>query len=174
VEIPLFDEYKLRSFKNGDEASIVKYANNKKIWLNVRDSFPFPYTMRDARDWIRECRDKPETVFAVTTPTEAIGAIGFHVQSDVYRKSAEVGYWLGEPFWNKGILTAALGALVSYAFANFDIMRIYATVFDWNPASARVLTKNGFKLEGRLVKNIIKDGKIIDSLLYALVRVPAK
>ena len=160
----------MRSWVQDDAAALVKYANNRKIWLNVRDLFPHPYTHSDAKVWIRHARTQPETNFAIASKVEAIGGIGFCPQEDIYRRSAEVGYWLGEPYWGKGILTKALNVLVQYAFANFDLVRLYATVFEWNQSSARVLEKNGFKSEGRLSKSVTKDGKTIDSFLYALVR----
>jgi len=165
-----FGEWKLRSWADGDEPALVKYANNRNIWLNVRDLFPHPYTRSDARAWIRHARKKPETNFAIASNIEAIGGIGFLPQEDVYRRSAEIGYWLGEPYWSRGIITMALNVLVQYAFANFDLVRLYATVFEWNQSSVRVLEKNGFKFEGRLAKSVTKDGKTIDSFLYALVR----
>lgn len=161
-------EWSLRNWETADIPALVKYADNRKIWLNVRDAFPFPYTRSDAEAWIHRIQD-PLTNFAIATQAEAIGGIGFNLQEDVYCRSAEIGYWLGEPHWNRGIATLAVGAAAKYAFANFDLVRLYATVFEWNRASARVLEKNGFKLEGRLVKSVFKDGKTIDSLQYALV-----
>jgi ribosomal-protein-alanine N-acetyltransferase len=164
-------EYQIRSWWPNDEDTIVKYANNRKVWINMRDVFPHPYMEKDARDWIRfATQQNPETHFAIASAREAIGGIGLYLQEDVHRCSAEIGYWLGEPFWGKGIATRALCALTEYAFAHFDLMRIYATVFEWNPASARVLEKAGYLYEGRLRKSVMKDGKAIDQLLYALVR----
>ena len=167
VEIKI-GEWSLRNWGETDIPALVKYADNRKIWLNVRDVFPFPYTQNDAEAWINTMQD-PLTNFAIATRAEAIGGIGFNLQEDIYRRSAEIGYWIGEPYWNRGIATLAVGAAAKYAFDNFDLVRLYATVFEWNPASARVLEKNGFKLEGRLEKSVIKDGKTIDSLQYALV-----
>jgi RimJ/RimL family protein N-acetyltransferase len=160
--------WSLRNWGETDIPALVKYADNRKIWLNVRDIFPFPYTQNDAETWINTMQD-PLTNFAIASQTEAIGGVGFNLQEDIYRRSAEIGYWIGEPYWNRGIATLAVGEAAKYAFANFDLARLYATVFEWNPASTRVLEKNGFKLEGRLEKSVIKDGKTIDSLLYARV-----
>jgi len=168
LETIKIDEWSLRSWEEADIPALVKYADNRRIWLNVRDVFPFPYTQNDAAAWINTMQD-PLTNFAIAGPAEAIGGIGFNLQDDVYRRSAEIGYWIGETYWNRGIATLAVGAAAQYAFANFDLVRLYATVFEWNPASARVLEKNGFKLEGRLEKSVFKDGNLIDSLLYALV-----
>jgi [ribosomal protein S5]-alanine N-acetyltransferase len=100
----------------------------------------------------------------------AVGGVGIELGTDVFRRSAEIGYWLGEPFWGRGIATEALRAMTAYAFERFDICRLEAGVFDWNPASARVLEKNGYVLEGRARLGVIKDGRMGDRLLYALVR----
>ncbi len=166
-------EWKLRAWRPGDEAALVKYANNRNIWINLRDRFPHPYTMDDATAWVQSVKDqRPVMNFAIATSNddEAIGSIGLTLQEDVHRRSGEIGYWLAEPFWGRGIATRAVRALTEYAFTNFDLVRLYANVFEWNPASGRVLEKAGFTLEGRLRKNITKDGNTIDQFLYALVR----
>ena len=111
----------------------------------------------------------PVTAFAIADSDEAVGGIGLTVLDDVNRRSAEVGFWLGEPFWGKGFVSGALHALTEYAFASLDLVRLQANVFEWNRASARVLEKCGFKLEGRSGKSATKDGRTIDELLYALV-----
>jgi [ribosomal protein S5]-alanine N-acetyltransferase len=164
-----FGEYKLRNWTESDQSSLVKYADNSKIWINVDDIFPHPYTSRDARFWIRET-SRSKTDFAIATDEEAIGGIGIRLQPNIYRRSAELGYWLGEPFWGRGIVTKAVKTMVEYAFNNFDLVRIYALVFEWNPASMRVLEKNGFKREARLEKHVTKDRKTIDAILYAIIR----
>lgn len=161
----------LRRWKKGDVKSLVFHANNRKVWINLRDSFPNPYTTRDAKEWIASASKlKPLTIFAITVDGLAVGGIGIHPRGDVERRCAEIGYWLGETHWGQGIATEALKAVSDYAFKNFDLCRLYAPVFAWNPASARVLKKAGYRLEGRLKKSIIKDDKTIDSWLYALVR----
>ncbi|MDP3062742.1 MAG: GNAT family N-acetyltransferase [Chloroflexota bacterium] len=171
MEIDIGGGYRLRPWRAGDEASLAKYANNHKVWRNMRDSFPHPYTLEDARAWLTKREgQQPENVFAIATATEAVGGIGLHPQTDIDRRTAEVGYWLGEPFWGRGIATRAVRALVPYAFANFDLARLQAHVFEWNPASARVLEKAGFTLEARLRKAVTKDGQTIDMFQYALVR----
>jgi len=137
----------------------------------LRDHFPYPYTDEDARDWLASIvRREPENNFAIDVAGEAVGGIGFTVQPDVGRRSAEIGYWLGEKFWGRGIATDALIAMTDHAFANYDICRIYAYVFGWNGASARVLEKAGYTLEGRLRKSVTKDGQTIDNLIYAIIR----
>jgi [ribosomal protein S5]-alanine N-acetyltransferase len=170
LEIPI-GAYLVRSWRDSDESAIVKYANNRNVWINLRDSFPFPYTTIDAQQWIHAVREiRPETAFAIANADEAIGGISFHIQPDVYSRSAEIGYWLGEPFWGKGIATAAVKAVTEYAFAHHDLVRLYAGVFEWNPASMRVLEKAGYVLEGRMRKGVFKDGKLIDQLMYSIVR----
>lgn len=161
----------MRSWEWRDRDAIVRHANNRKVSINLRDRFPYPYTARDARNWLDMVVDsKPETNFAIDVGEEAVGGIGFTPQHDVERRSAEIGYWLGEPFWGRGIATEALIAVTEYAFANFDLCRLYAHVFDWNAASARVLEKAGYKFEGRLKKSVTKDGQTIDQLMYAIIR----
>lgn len=161
----------MRSWEWRDRDSIVRYANNRKVSINLRDRFPHPYTIRDARTWLDMVIGiKPETSFAIAVGDEAVGGIGFTVQSDVGHRSAEIGYWLGEDFWGKGIATDALKAVTEHAFANFDLCRIFAHVFEWNGASARVLEKAGYTLEGRLRKSVTKEGQTIDQLMYAVVR----
>jgi RimJ/RimL family protein N-acetyltransferase len=158
----------LRPWRLGDEPSLEKHANNRKIWLNVRDHFPHPYTRGDAMRWVQHAAiDLAETVFAITVDGNAVGSIGLVARDDVYRKSMEIGYWLGEEYWGHGIVSEAVGAVTAYGFERFDIVRIYADVFDWNTASARVLEKNGYTLEARLRRAVVKDGLITDALLYA-------
>jgi len=158
----------VRSWQWSDRDSIIPHANNRKVWLNLRDRFPHPYTRKDAQTWLDIVIDsRPETNFAITVNDEAIGGIGFSLQADVGRRSAEIGYWLGEDYWGRGIASEALAAVTEYAFANFDLCRLYAHVFEWNPASTRVLEKAGYVFEGRLKKSVTKDNQTIDQLMYA-------
>jgi len=160
----------VRSWTNDDLAPLVKYADNRKIWLNLRDRFPHPYTRRDGRDFIQLARSqRPETMFAIEVEGEAAGGIGFVPNSDVERVSAEIGYWLGEPFWGRGIVTEALVAITSVAIETHHLTRIYALPYARNVASCRVLEKAGFTLEARLRRSAIKDGEIIDQMQYAFV-----
>ncbi len=166
-----FGEWQMRSFRSDDAPALAKYGNNRAIWRNMWDQHPYPYTISDAEEWIRYAmQQEPETIFAIACATEAIGSIGMLPQSDVGRLSAEVGYWLGEPFWGRGVVTESLRALTEYAFTELGFVRLYATVMEWNPASARVLDKAGYEYEGRLRKSVIKDGQIVDQWLYAIVR----
>ena len=161
----------IRSFRPEDAEALARYANNRQVWLNVRDAFPHPYRLADAVAWIRmAARQFPEVSFAIADPQEVIGTIGLGLQTDVNYRSAEIGYWLGEPFWGQGIATAALGAFTEYAFAHYDLIRLFAYVYEWNPASERVLAKAGYACEGRMRKSATKDGKTVDQLLYAKVR----
>ena len=166
-----FGEWQIRSFLPDDAAGLARYGNNRAVWRNLWDKHPYPYRISDAEEWIKNAsQQEPETIFAIASTTEAIGCIGLLPQSDVGRLSAEVGYWLGEPFWGKGVATESLRALTEYAFTELGLVRLYATVMEWNPASARVLEKAGYEYEGRMRKSAIKDGEIIDQWLYAIVR----
>ena len=161
----------LRSWHPRDVPSLVRNANSRQVWRNLRDRFPYPYTAADAERWTREAPSTiPETHFAIAVGAEAVGGAGLELQQDVHRRSAEIGYWLGEPYWGRGIATEAVRALTAFGFRMFDLCRIYACVFEWNPASMRVLEKAGYSLEGRLRKSVTKDGQTIDQLLYAILR----
>ncbi len=162
----------LRPWRRGDEASLVAHANNRHVSRNLKDRFPFPYTPAAADEWIALATGAqgPPRNFAITVDGAAVGGIGLELGADVFRRSAEIGYWLGEPYWGRGIATEALRAVTDYAFATFDLCRLEAGVFEWNAASARVLEKAGYALEGRHRKSVTKDGQTIDRLVYALLR----
>jgi RimJ/RimL family protein N-acetyltransferase len=158
----------VRSWEWKDRDSIVRHANNRNVWINLRDRFPHPYTKKDATTWLDiVVGTKPETNFAIAVNDEAVGGIGFSVQPDVGHRSAEIGYWIGEEFWGRGIASEALHAVSEYAFANHDLCRLFAHVFEWNPASARVLEKAGYVFEGSMRKSVTKDNQTIDQLVYA-------
>ena len=160
----------VRSWRTSDADSLLRYANNYKIWINLRDAFPHPYTRQDARAYIRSVRERvPETTFAIAVGDEAVGSIGFVLRHDVERVSAEIGYWLAEPFWGRGITTEALVAVTRFAIDTHGLTRIYALPFAWNVASCRVLEKAGYVLEARLRQSAIKDGKITDQMQYAFI-----
>jgi RimJ/RimL family protein N-acetyltransferase len=162
---------RIRSWRPGDEPSLARHANNRNIWLNVRDRFPHPYTLADAEAWVAKAPvADPETQFAIQVDGEAAGGMGVFLQEDIERYSAEIGYWLGEAYWGRGIATAAVRRFTEYAFEAYGLCRIYANVFVWNPASCRVLERAGYQLEGRLRQSGVKDGKVVDGLLYAMVR----
>ena len=160
----------VRSWRAGDLGTLVANANNRNIWINLRDRFPHPYTARDGREFLQHAREQlPETAFAIVVNGEAAGGIGFQLQGDVERVSAEIGYWLGEPFWGRGIATEALVALTRHAMAMHGLTRVYALPFAWNTASCRVLEKAGYRLEARLRRSAIKDGRVTDQLQYAFI-----
>lgn len=162
--------YVIRNWRKEDAASIVKYASNRKIWINLRDAFPHPYTRTDAEAFLFRARQmQPESYFAIASGSEAIGSIGLTAGIDVHRFTAELGYWLAEPFWGNGIMTAAVRALSEYAFAQLGFHRIFAEPYTTNAASARVLEKAGFALEGIIRDSVFKDGRIFDQYLYAKV-----
>lgn len=161
----------IRPWQCGDETSLAQHANNRNIWRNLRDIFPHPYTLKDAEEWIRSAgAENPIRNFAIVVEGEAAGGIGFVLKDDVYRGAAEIGYWLGEKFWGRGIMTETVRAMTGHVFANFGVQRIEAGVYEWNPSSMRVLEKAGYTFEARLSKSIIKDGEAIDELIYAIVR----
>ena len=161
----------LRPWRASDEASLQRHANNRNLSRNMRDIFPYPYTAADAKEWIEGVKDESPTLnFAIAVDDAGVGGISLMFRGDVYRQSAEVGYWLGEAFWGRGIATDALRAITDYAFATFPIIRLEAGVFGWNPASARVLEKCGYVQEGRLRQAITKDGLVTDRLIYGLLR----
>ena len=162
---------RLRDWGPSDAASLARHADNRKIWRNVRDHFPHPYTLADAETWVeRAGAEVPPTQLAIEVDGEAAGGIGIFLQRDVERRSAELGYWLGEAHWGKGVMTEAVRGYTALAFETFDLLRIYGVVFEWNPASCRVLEKAGYVLEGRLRKAVVKDGAVLDQFLYAAVR----
>jgi len=160
----------LRSFQFSDADTLWPHANDREIWRNLRDAFPSPYSRLDAMLFIQSVRDRrPETVFALEVEGAAAGSVGFSLQSDVERISAEVGYWLGRRYWGRGIATAALRAVTRYAVEQHGLARLYATPYAWNPASCRVLEKAGYVREARLRRSAVKDGQLIDKWLYAYV-----
>lgn len=161
----------IRPWKDGDEENLVKYANNKNIARNLRDLFPSPYTFSDARTWIAFNKDLlPALNMAIMLDDELIGGVGVVLKEDIHRKNAEIGYWIAEPFWGKGFATQAVSMMVDYTFQNYDVTRIYASTFDFNIASQRVLEKTGFQKEARLKKALFKNGKYADEIIMALLK----
>jgi RimJ/RimL family protein N-acetyltransferase len=160
----------VRDLVPADAASLARHANNRQIWLNLRDRFPHPYTLEDARVFIANAmRQTPPTVWTIEAGGEAIGTIGIMLRSDIERVGAEIGYWIGETFWGRGIMTEAVRAVSDWALREFGLTRIYAFTSATNAASSRVLEKAGFQFEGRLRKSAIKDGQVLDQMLYAYV-----
>ncbi|MFC2101645.1 GNAT family N-acetyltransferase [Bacteroidota bacterium] len=164
--------FTLRPWKDSDADTLPKHANNKKVADQLRDLFPHPYTRKNAQEWIEMVRsmNDPVKYFAIEVEGEAAGSIAIIPKLDVYRLNAEIGYFLGEQFWGRGIITEALKALVKYGFETFDIIRIYAEPFADNLASRRALEKAGFILEATFHKNVIKNGVIRDSCIYSILK----
>jgi len=157
----------LRDWKKSDAAPLARIANNKKIWDNVRDRLPYPYTEKDAKEWLALVRkQKKITTFCVEADGDVVGSVGFTLKDDVYRKNAEIGYFIGEEYWKTGIATEAVRQLVDYIEKNFDVVRIYAEVFEYNKASMKVLEKNGFYLECIRKKAAIKNNVILDDYVW--------
>lgn len=166
-----WDEYLIRDWGEDDGAGIVKYADNREISKNLRDGFPHPYGLTDAEAFLAKvARQDPRTFFAIATEKEVIGGIGLGIGQDVHRFTAELGFWLAEPYWGKGIMTDAVKRFTEFAFERFGLHRIFAEPYATNPASARVLEKAGYTLEGTMRANVFKEGKILDQQLYANVR----
>jgi RimJ/RimL family protein N-acetyltransferase len=157
----------LREWKKSDAEALTKIANNRKIWDNVRDRLPYPYTKKDAKDWLALVKDqKTVTTFCIEADGKMAGSIGFTAKEDVYRKNVEIGYFIAEEYWGKGIATEAVGKIVEYIRRNFDVIRIYAEVFEYNKGSMRVLEKNGFYLESIRKRGAIKNDQVIDDYVW--------
>jgi len=170
MEIRL-DQCAVRSWRESDAESIARHANNRNIWRNLRDAFPHPYRLEDAQQFIEMAMARdPETFFCIAVDGRAAGSIGYSFLPDVSRFTAEIGYFLGEEYWGRGIMTEVLTAVTRHAFDTHDLQRIHAMPYEWNPASMRVLEKSGYVLEGRLRRAVCKDGQVIDQLLYAITR----
>ncbi len=165
------ENIKLRELKLADKTKLTSLANNKNIWNNVRDFFPSPYTENDAIHFIELCnKEDPKITFAIEFCNEFVGVTGLVLQSDIYRKSAEIGYWIGEPHWNKGIATEAVNLMIRYGFENLKLNRIFTGVFEHNRASQRVLEKCGFIHEGIFEHAIIKNNKLINEYRYGIAK----
>jgi RimJ/RimL family protein N-acetyltransferase len=166
----------IRSFQSTDATSIARLIDNHRVSRNM-SALPQPYTLQHAADWIAIATGRtPETHFAITVDGEAVGGIGLDVGDTeriaVCDHCAEIGYWLGEPFWGRGIMSEAVAAFTEWAFAELPVVRLHAAVYARNPASARILDKAGYEFEGRLRARYFRDDEFIDGLLYAKVRLP--
>lgn len=164
-------EFKLRPWDLEDLGSLVKYANNFNISKNLTNQFPHPYTKENGETFIAMASENnPRNILAIEINGEAAGGIGLHVQSDIYCKNAELGYWLAEPHWGKGIITRAIRQMVAYGFETFEIDRIFARPFGNNIGSQMALQKSGFILEGKFEKTLYKNGEYLDELIFAIRR----
>jgi RimJ/RimL family protein N-acetyltransferase len=161
----------VRDWDLGDVRSLVRHANNRRIWMNLRDRFPHPYTDADGQAFLASAATQvPSWTWAIEVDGEAAGGIGLSRLADIERVSAEIGYWLGEAYWGRGITTEAVTAVTAAALSRGDLSRIFALPFADNVASIRVLEKAGYALEGRLPQSAIKDGVIRDQLMFGAYR----
>lgn len=166
-------DWTLRKWSPADAADVAHYANNPKIAANLRNVFPYPYTLKDAEGYVNACAadmEERQICRAIVVNGRAAGSVGIFCGSDVYEKSAELGYWLAEEYWGQGIMSEAVRRLVREAFEKFDIVRIYAEPFAYNIGSRRVLEKAGFTLEGVMKQGVCKNGEIYDYCMYAVTR----
>ena len=164
---------KLRKWDILDAGALARYANNEKVARNLRDVFPYPYTLADAEAYIDSCLAADENAalcYAIELDGQAAGSVGLFRGGDVYRKCAELGYWLAEEYWGRGVMTDAVRQLCAEGFAKWDIARIYAEPFADNLGSRRVLEKAGFTLEGTMRRGAYKNGAYRDWCMYGLLR----
>lgn len=161
----------VRDWTENDRDALIRCANNRNVWRNLAHRFPHPYTEEDADRWFMFLAGLSQrTHWAIEVDGRAVGGIGVDLGEGVFEKSGHFGYWLGEPYWGRGIMTVAVRATSEQVMPQLGLVRLEARVYQWNPASMRVLEKCGFVREGLLRRSVYKDGSIIDSVLYALVR----
>lgn len=163
----------IRPWELTDAADLAAALNNPKIQANLRDGLPYPYTVADAESFIRTMQNtepNSQYAFALDVAGKAVGSIGAFRQQNIHSRTAEMGYYVAEPYWGQGIASSAVQQLCRHVFETTDILRIFAEPFAHNIASCRVLEKSGFVYEGTLRKNAVKNGAVVDMKLYALVR----
>jgi [ribosomal protein S5]-alanine N-acetyltransferase len=160
----------LRKWQATDISSLVKHANDFEVSRFLTDKFPNPYTHEDGLKFLEIATNPANHIFAIDIGGEAVGGMGIHLQTDVMRKNAEVGFWLGREHWGKGIASKHLPELIDYAFSKTDIARLYARTYGNNTGSQKVLEKTGFVLEAHLKDTIYKNEVFLDELIYAVRR----
>ncbi|MDQ1771853.1 GNAT family N-acetyltransferase [Labilibaculum sp. A4] len=161
----------LRKWKFGDEEDLVKSASDLDVSRFLKNSFPYPYTHKDAHRWIHFVNHVAKGYFmAIEVNKEVVGCIGVEQQEDVFCKSAELGYWIGQKYWNRGIMTHVVKETVDHAFLHMNIVRLYANVFEGNIGSVKVLEKAGFVQEAVLKNAVYKNGNYLDQLIFAIIR----
>ena len=168
---------RIRKWELSDAKDLAAALSNKKVQDNLRDGLPYPYTEQDGKEFISAMlsADENETfAFAIIVDDMVIGSIGIFRQDNIHRQTAELGYYIAEEYWGKGIMTEAVKQICEYVFAKSDIIRIYAEPFANNIASCRVLEKVGFQYEGTLRSNAVKNGKVIDMEMYSLLKAEIK
>ena len=164
---------KIRKWMLSDVADLTAAISNKKVQDNLRDGIPYPYTEQDGVDFISAMLSADENdtfAFTITVDEKVIGSIGVYRQENIHRQTAELGYYIAEEYWGKGIMTEAIKQICQYVFQKSDILRIYAEPFASNEASCRVLEKAGFQYEGTLRNNAVKNGKVIDMKMYSILK----
>ncbi|MCI5751474.1 MAG: GNAT family N-acetyltransferase [Oscillospiraceae bacterium] len=164
---------KIRKWQITDAKALAAAISNKKVQDNLRDGLPYPYTEEDGREYISQMlsADGNDTfAFAITADDKVIGSIGAFRQSNIHSRTAELGYYMAEEYWGRGIMTEAVKQLCSYVFSHSDIIRIFAEPFAYNTGSCRVLEKAGFRFEGTLRSNAVKNGRVIDMKMYSLLK----
>lgn len=164
---------RIRKWELSDAKDLAAALSNKKVQDNLRDGLPYPYTEQNGKDFISTMlsADENETfAFAITVDNTVIGSIGIFRQENIHRQTAELGYYIAEEYWGKGIMTEVVRQICEYVFSESDIIRIYAEPFAYNIASCRVLEKVGFQYEGTLRSNAVKNGKVIDMKMYSLLK----
>jgi [ribosomal protein S5]-alanine N-acetyltransferase len=163
----------LRPWRASDKDDLVRHANNRRVWRNMTHTFPHPYTAEDADQWLQIAAHPGASIqLAIAVDDEAVGGIGAIAGQGIFAATAQFGYWLGEAWWGHGIATAAARALAERIGSERLFARLEAQVFEWNPASMRVLQKAGFEREALLRCAATKDGQLIDTVLYARVFPP--
>lgn len=162
----------IRAWQQGDIPALLEHGNDPEVARNMVDAFPHPYGQQDAENWLQVVAKAPflDCHFGIEFEGEAVGGVGYTPAGDVARRCAEIGYWIGQAHWGKGIATEALGLLTDHVFAHTDIVRLRGTVFEWNPASARVLEKCGYELEARCRQSAYKLGQVIDTFVYVRLK----
>jgi ribosomal-protein-alanine N-acetyltransferase len=168
----IFEGVKLRPWSVKDADRLAVIANNKNISDHLRDGFPFPYSLSDANSWLNSVIpiNNPPRFFAILSEKYLVGSIGIVTKEDIYRKNVEIGYFLAEEYWGRGIITKAVKAVTAYAFSAFEIERVYAEPYADNPGSRKALEKAGFTCEAVFKKNVIKNGIIKDSCIYSVLK----
>ena len=163
----------IRKWRIDDKSDLAINLNNPMVMNNLRDGLPYPYTEDDAEEFIRAMLSADEEstfAFAITLDDKVIGSIGVFRQTNIHSRTAEMGYYIGEPYWGNGYMTNAIKQACEFVFENTDIIRIFAEPFAHNQASCRALEKAGFQYEGTLKSNAVKCGSVIDMKMYALIK----
>jgi len=164
----------IRRWRLSDKSSLIRHANNRNVWRNLRDRFPHPYGEAEAHEWLAYAAadTPPWGVYAIEVSGEAAGTLSLRRHAQEERHSLEIGYWLAESYWGRGIMTEVVQTMTQLALSEPDVYRIYAPVFSWNPVSMRILEKAGYRREGILKRSVVKDGVLLDQVVHGVSRDP--